>query len=382
MAHPEEFLLRAKEGKSLTVDEYVKLYELFKAFTPSSFKPFVVTYSRKVFIPLTNLCRDSCGYCTFVKRPWESGAKTYTMSEVLEVVRRGEALGCKEALFSLGDKPELVYQEYAETLRRMGFKSTVEYLIHACDEVNRRSALLPHVNPGTLSWSQMKELRRVCASMGVMLENVSERLMEKGMAHEDCPDKRPRARLAMIEAAGNLKIPFTTGILVGIGESVRERVESLLALRDIQERYGHIQEVIIQNLRPKKGTRMERFSEPETRDFLATISLAKLILGDLTTIQAPPNLARAPLYAYLERGVSDFGGISPLTMDYINPEAPWPHLGWLKQELEAHGYRFRERLCVYPRYIKEGGWVDDAFLGKIKEYVGEDGLVKPKWEAF
>lgn len=382
MLYAEELLLKAKEGKSLAIDEYLELYELFKSYTPSCFKPSLVTYSRKVFIPLTNLCRDSCGYCTFAKKPWESSAKTYTISEVLEVVKKAEALGCKEALFSLGDKPELVYPEYAEFLKKMGFKSTIEYLIHACDQVNKSSALLPHVNPGTLSWSQMKELRRVCASMGVMLENVSERLMEKGMAHENCPDKHPRARLAMIKAAGNLRIPFTTGILVGIGENVRERVESLLALRAIQEQFGHIQEVIIQNFRPKKGTRMERFNEPDTRDFLATISLAKLVLGDLTTIQAPPNLARAPLYEYLERGVSDFGGISPLTMDYINPEAPWPHLGWLKKELEAHGFKFRERLCVYPRYIKEKGWVDDVFLGKIKEYVGEDGLVKPKWEAF
>ncbi|MEM3794744.1 MAG: 7,8-didemethyl-8-hydroxy-5-deazariboflavin synthase CofG, partial [Thermoprotei archaeon] len=329
-----DLLFKALEGGVLTVYEYLQLYELFKHYTPRQFKGFVVTYSRKVFIPLTNLCRDSCGYCTFVKKPSEPNAKTYTLDEVVQVVRKGEALGCKEALFSLGDKPELAHPEYARKLKAWGFKTTVEYLIHACDEVNRKTGLIPHVNPGTLSWSQMKDLRRVCASMGAMLENASERLMERGMPHENCPDKHPHARLAMIKAAGNLKIPFTTGILVGIGETVQERIESLLILRQIQQEYGHIQEVIIQNFKPKTGTRMEGAKEPQTVDYLATLTLAKLILGGLTTIQAPPNLARTPLWDYLERGVSDFGGISPLTIDYINPEAPWPHLAWLKKGLE------------------------------------------------
>jgi FO synthase len=377
----QELLLKSQEGKTLSVEEYVELYEFLKEHFPLV-KTSTVTYSRKVFIPLTNLCRDNCGYCVFAKKPWEKDAKTYTLEDVLRVARMGERMGCKEALFSLGDKPELSYPEYSMFLKAMGFKTTVEYLAHACEQVNRSTTLLPHINPGTLSWSQMKDLKHVCASMGVMLENVSQRLMDKGMAHENCPDKNPKARIAMIKAAGNLRIPFTTGILIGIGENVRERVESLLTLRAIQLEFGHIQEVIIQNFRPKAGTRMAGFPEPTVKEFLATISLAKIILGETTIIQAPPNIARVQPWMYLERGVSDFGGISPLTMDYINPEAPWPHLGWLKRQLESRGYSFRERLCVYPRYIKEKGWVDETFMGKIKEYVGEDGLVKPKWEAF
>jgi 7,8-didemethyl-8-hydroxy-5-deazariboflavin synthase CofG subunit len=377
----EEILFKAGEGRILSVDEYVQVYDFFTRHRPNLDKS-TITYSRKVFIPLTNLCRDSCGYCVFAKKPWDTRAKTYTLDEVISIARIGEKLGCKEALFSLGDKPELAYPEFSEYLSRLGFRSTVEYLIHACDKVNTLTSLIPHVNPGTLSWSQMKEMKNVCASMGVMLENVSERLMEKGMAHENCPDKHPKARIAMIKAAGSLKIPFTTGILVGIGETVRERVESLLALRTIQLEFGHIQEVIIQNFRPKMDTRMSNFPEPQAEDFLATISLAHLILGGLTTIQAPPNLARVPLIEYVERGVRDFGGISPLTVDYINPEAPWPHLRSLKGELERMGYSFRERLCVYPRYIKEAGWVSRVFDEKIKEYVGGDGLVRPPWEAF
>lgn len=380
---PHELLLRASEGGRLSLEDYLELYEYLKRNPPPpEFRPRVVTYSRKVFIPLTNLCRDSCGYCTFVKKPWEAGAKTYTLDEVLEVARRGERLGCKEALFSLGDKPELAHPEYAQKLRAMGYRSTFEYLLHACYEVCEKTGLIPHANPGTLSWSQMKELRRACGSMGLMLESASERLMGEGMAHEGCPDKHPRARLAMIRAAGNLRIPFTTGILVGIGETVEERIESLLALRSIQEEFGHIQEVIIQNFRPKPGTRMAGFGEPSVEDYLATIALAKLILGGLTAIQAPPNLARTSLSSYFERGVCDLGGISPLTIDYINPEAPWPHLARLKAQIEAEGYVFRERLCVHPRYIREDGWVDGAMLGKIKVYVGEDGLVRPEWEAF
>jgi 7,8-didemethyl-8-hydroxy-5-deazariboflavin synthase CofG subunit len=366
-ARREELLLRSEE-RELTRGEYAELFHLLKqdSVLPPRYTTHIISYSKKVFIPLTNLCRDSCGYCTFAKKPWEAEAKTYNIDEVIEVAKRGQGMGCKEALISLGDKPELAYPEYRNLLKHMGYPSTFDYIIGACENILAHTLLLPHVNGGTLSWSEMKELRRVSPSIGVMLESISERLLEAGGAHENCPDKHPKARIAMIKAAGNLRIPLTTGLLIGIGETEDEIIDSLLLLRRIQLEYGHIQEVIIQNFRPKRGTRMENWLEPDIRDFLAVIALARVVLGGLTVIQAPPNLARINPVEYVKRGVGDFGGISPLTADFINPEAPWPHIESFRRSLEQSGYSLEERLCVYPKYTGDERWIHPDLAKRVR----------------
>ena len=314
------------------------------------FKPGVVTYSRKVFLPLTNLCRDYCGYCTFRRDPGEPGAHTMTPDEIMEVVRAGERMGCTEALFSLGDKPELLFPEMRETLRRLGYKSTLHYLEATCAMVLKESSLLPHPNPGLMSAEWIERLGRVAPSMGLMLETTSARLLEKGAAHDNAPDKVPSKRLRVIEDAGRRGIPFTTGILIGIGETVEERVDSLLAIRSLHEKYGHIQEVIVQNFRAKPGTPMAHWPEPDRGDMLRTLAVARLLLPEMN-IQAPPNLSDPHYADLLDAGINDWGGVSPLTPDFINPEKPWPHLDDLRHRTEAKGFELRQRLPVYPEFM-------------------------------
>jgi len=313
-------------------------------------KPGVVTYSRKVFLPLTNLCRDYCGYCTFRRDPGEPGAHTMTPDEIMEVVRAGERMGCTEALFSLGDKPELLFPEMRETLRRLGYKSTLHYLEATCAMVLKESSLLPHPNPGLMSAEWIERLGRVAPSMGLMLETTSARLLEKGAAHDNAPDKVPSKRLRVIEDAGRRGIPFTTGILIGIGETVEERVDSLLAIRGLHEKYGHIQEVIVQNFRAKPGTPMAHWPEPDRGDMLRTLAVARLLLPEMN-IQAPPNLSDPHYADLLDAGINDWGGVSPLTPDFINPEKPWPHLDDLRHRTEAKGFELRQRLPVYPEFM-------------------------------
>ena len=313
-------------------------------------KPGVVTYSRKVFLPLTNLCRDYCGYCTFRRDPGEPGAHTMTPDEIMEVVRAGERMGCTEALFSLGDKPELLFPEMRETLRRLGYKSTLHYLEAMCAVVLKESSLLPHPNPGLMSAEWIERLGRVAPSMGLMLETTSARLLEKGAAHDNAPDKVPSKRLRVIEDAGRRGIPFTTGILIGIGETVEERVDSLLAIRGLHEKYGHIQEVIVQNFRAKPGTPMAHWPEPDRGDMLRTLAVARLLLPEMN-IQAPPNLSDPHYADLLDAGINDWGGVSPLTPDFINPEKPWPHLDDLRHRTEAKGFELRQRLPVYPEFM-------------------------------
>jgi FO synthase len=316
------------------------------------FKPGIVTYSRKVFIPLTNLCRDYCGYCTFRRDPGQPGAHTMTPDEVMAVVRAGERLGCTEALFSLGDKPELLFPEMRDTLRRLGYKSTLHYLEAMCDQVLRESSLLPHPNPGLMSAEWLHRLARVSPSMGLMLETTSSRLLARGAAHDNAPDKDPEKRLRVIEDAGRQRIPFTTGILIGIGETIEERVDALLAIRDLHEKYGHIQEVIIQNFRAKPATPMASWPEPDRADMLRTLAVARLLMPEMN-LQAPPNLSD-PVYAdLLDGGINDWGGVSPLTPDYINPERPWPHLEDLRQRTEAKGFQLKQRLPVYPEFMAQ-----------------------------
>jgi 7,8-didemethyl-8-hydroxy-5-deazariboflavin synthase CofG subunit len=318
----------------------------------AKFKPGVITYSRKVFLPLTNLCRDYCGYCTFRRDPGEPGAHTMTPDEVMEVVRAGERAGCTEALFSLGDKPEQLFPEMRDTLRRLGYKSTLHYLEAMCEKVLRESSLLPHPNPGLMSAEWLERLSRVAPSMGLMLETTSARLLAKNAAHDNAPDKDPAKRLRVIEDAGRQRIPFTTGILIGIGETLEERVDALIAIRGLHEKYGHIQEVIVQNFRAKVGTPMAHWPEPDREEMLRTVAVARLLMPKMN-IQAPPNLSDPHYADLLDGGINDWGGVSPLTPDFINPERPWPHLEQLRQRTEAKGFELRQRLPVYPEFAEQ-----------------------------
>jgi FO synthase len=339
-----------------------------------NFKPGVITYSRKVFLPLTNLCRDYCGYCTFRRDPGEAGAHTMTPEEVLRVAREGEKLGCTEALFSLGDKPELLFPEMRETLRHLGYKSTLHYLEVMCELVLRETSLLPHPNPGLLSAEWIARLAAVSPSMGLMLESTNNNLLAPGAAHDNAPDKHPAKRLRTIEEAGKQGVPFTTGVLIGIGETLEDRVDTLLAIRDLHERYGHIQEVIVQNFRAKPSIPMAHVPEPSQGEMLRTVAVARLLMPNVN-IQAPPNL-NAPYYEELiDAGINDWGGISPLTPDFINPEKPWPHLEQLRTRTESRGMKLRQRLPVYPEFLSK--LAAPALLAeKLHAARDEDGLAR------
>jgi FO synthase len=306
----------------------------------------IVSYSRKVFLPLTNLCRDYCGYCTFRRDPGQPGAHTMSPEEVTGVAKQGEQLGCTEALFSLGDKPEAIFPEMRETLQRLGYRSTLHYLEAMCELVLRETNLIPHANAGLLSYEWLRRLRDVSPSIGLMLESTNASLA----THATAPDKIPSKRLAVLEDAGRLGIPFTTGILIGIGESISDRVDALFAIAELQRKYGHIQEVIIQNFRAKPDIPMANSPEPTMNDMLRTIAVARLILRD-TNIQAPPNLSDANFPCLLDAGINDWGGISPLTPDFINPEKPWPHLRDLERQTAAKGFTLKQRLPVYPSFL-------------------------------
>ncbi|HVH80384.1 MAG TPA: 7,8-didemethyl-8-hydroxy-5-deazariboflavin synthase CofG [Stellaceae bacterium] len=344
------------------------------------FKPGAITYSRKVFLPLTNLCRDYCGYCTFRRDPGEPGAHTMSPDEVFAVARAGEKLGCTEALFSLGDKPELLFPEMRETLHRLGYKSTLHYLEAMCELVLRETTLLPHPNPGLLSAEWIARLAAVSPSMGLMLETTNAALQAPGAAHDNAPDKLPAKRLRTIEEAGKQNVPFTTGLLIGIGESLEDRVDTLLAIRDLHERYGHIQEVIVQNFRVKPAIPMAHWPEPGRGEMLRTVAVARLLLPSVN-IQAPPNLS-APYYEELvDAGINDWGGISPLTPDYINPEKPWPHLEQLRLRTEAKGFKLQQRLPVYPEFIPSVAAKPGLLSEKLLAAVGDQGLAKTEQAA-
>jgi len=339
------------------------------------FKPGFITYSRKVFIPLTNLCRDYCGYCTFRRDPGEPGAHTMTPDEVLEVAKAGERLGCTEALFSLGDKPELLFPEMRETLRHLGYKSTLHYLEAMCELVLRETTLLPHPNPGLLSAEWIARLAAVSPSMGLMLETANESLLASGAAHDNAPDKVPAKRLRTIEEAGKQNVPFTTGILIGIGESPEDRVDALLAIGDLHERYGHIQEVIVQNFRVKPSILMANWPEPSQGEMLRAVAVARLLLPEVN-IQAPPNLS-APYYQDLiDAGINDWGGISPLTPDFINPERPWPHLEQLRLRTQSKRFELRQRLPVYPEFIPEVAARPGLLSDRLRAAAADDLLAR------
>ena len=336
-----------------------------------------VTYSKKIFLPLTYLCRDVCHYCTFAKTPRRIDNPYLSVDEVLSLCDQGANLGCQEALFTLGEKPELRYKAAREALATLGFETTLEYVGHVAEKVLKETGVLPHINAGNLTEQEITYLRKVSGSMGIMLESASKRLCEKGMPHYGSPDKVPEVRIHTMELAGKQHVPFTTGILIGIGETRLERIESLLAIRDVHNTYGHIQEIIVQNFRAKPDTKMRSAPEPDLNELLWTIAVSRLIFGSEMSIQAPPNLSPGVLPQLVNAGINDWGGVSPLTPDHVNPEAPWPHLENLARETEAAGKFLEQRLTIYPKYIKEySKWVDDKVAPTVFNLSDASGFAK------
>ncbi|MEI8056434.1 MAG: bifunctional FO biosynthesis protein CofGH [Actinomycetes bacterium] len=385
-------LARAAAGKTLDLDEAATLLaargddleqlcaiasRLRDQGLESAGRPGVITYSRKVFIPLTRLCRDRCHYCTFATVPGRLPAPYLSPDEVLEIARQGAALGCKEALFTLGDRPEERWPQAAEWLAELGYSDTLSYVRAMAVRVLEETGLLPHLNPGVMSWSELQRLKPVAPSMGMMLETTATRLWsEPGGAHFGSPDKEPAVRLRVLEDAGRHTIPFTTGILVGIGENLTERAESLFELRRIARAYGHIQEVIVQNFRAKPDTAMRSTEDVGLDEYLAAIAVARIVMGPRMRIQVPPNLTDADEFERLiGAGIDDWGGVSPLTPDHVNPERPWPELDDLTARTAAAGFTLRERLTAHPEYVlRAEPWLDPRVMPHVQALSGPDGL--------
>ena len=342
-----------------------------------------VSYSRKVFIPLTHLCRDVCHYCTFAQVPRKLKAPYLTPDEILKIAQDGARAGCKEALFTLGDKPELRYKAARDGLKELKQESTLSYLRDMAQMVLDETGLFPHLNPGLMAADELAEMRKVSISMGIMLESASDRLTEKGMPHYGSPDKVPARRLETLRLAGEAKVPFTSGILIGIGETRFERIESLLALRDANEPHGHIQEIIIQNFRAKAETLMVNAPEPDMNELLWTISLARIIFGAGMNIQAPPNLSPGIFEQIVDAGINDWGGVSPVTPDFVNPEAPWPHLTDLADKTAGAGKLLIERLALYPGYANDlSQWVDPSVEPLVLQAIDGSGFARTEnWAA-
>jgi 7,8-didemethyl-8-hydroxy-5-deazariboflavin synthase CofG subunit len=340
------------------------------------FKGHSVSYSRKVFIPLTHLCRDYCGYCTFRADP-QAGVQPYMMPEdVLSVAEAGRRAGCKEALFSLGDQPELIFPEAKEFLKKLGFNRTLEYLAAMSELVLEKTGLLPHSNPGVMGAEDLRRLRETNVSVGLMLESASPRLGRPGGAHWKAPDKVPSLRLRTIESAGQLSMAFTTGILIGIGETLEERVDALLAIHSTNQKYGHIQEVIVQPFRVKPDIRMAEAPEPCKQDLERTIAVARLILGGTMNLQSPPNLLSKDYPDLLRAGINDWGGISPVTKDFINPEAAWPQISSLAARSADAGFVLRERLAIYPEFSTRPEFVNSRLQSHMRKLQAEDGYAR------
>jgi FO synthase len=376
---------RAASGAQLSADEALALAEIkdlaalmpvAAALRDAGHGP-LVSYSKKVFIPLTQLCRDVCHYCTFAHPPRKGEAAYLDAEEVLAIARAGARAGCKEALFTLGDKPELRYGAAREGLERLGHDTTLSYLAEMAGLVLKETGLLPHLNPGVMNREEAERLRAVSVSQGIMLESAAERLSRRGGPHFGSPDKVPARRLAAIAAAGEAAVPFTSGILIGIGETRLERIESLLALRDLHERYGHIQEIIVQNFRAKATTRMASAPEPDQADHLWTIAVARLIFGPRMNIQAPPNLMPDAMEEMIAAGINDWGGVSPVTPDHVNPEAPWPALDLLARRTAGAGKLLVERLAIYPAYAQDPArWLDAKLRTPVLRAVDGQGLAR------
>ncbi len=343
----------------------------------------IVTFSPKVFIPLTHLCRDFCGYCTFRHSPESAPSLYMTPEEVLEVARAGERLGCTEALFTLGERPEQRYPEARQWLSDRGYATTLEYLTEMCRLVMEETDLMPHANPGTMSRRELAALQPFNPSMGLMLESTSPRLYQEGGPHEFAPSKRPRVRLRTMALAGELGIPFTTGLLIGIGETRRERIDAFLEIRSLHRTYGHIQEVIVQNFRAKPATPMEEADDASADELLWTVAVGRILLGPAMNLQVPPNLSASDYPAYLDAGINDWGGVSPLTIDFVNPEAPWPALPDLQRNSTDKGFELKPRLPVYPEYFMGARqWLPEPLRAKATSLADEDGYVKGGMERY
>ncbi|GLY01158.1 hypothetical protein Acsp01_15370 [Actinoplanes sp. NBRC 101535] len=385
-------LRRAADGEAIDVGEAVALLaatgdrfdellaiagDLRDAGLREAGRPGVVTYSRKVFIPLTRLCQDRCHYCTFATVPHRLPAAFLEPEEVLEIARQGAAQGCKEALFTLGDRPEARWAAARTWLDERGYASTLDYVRACAILVLEETGLLPHLNPGVMSLAELERLKPVAPSMGMMLETTATRLWsEKGAPHYGSPDKEPAVRLRALDDAGRAGVPFTTGILIGIGETVTERAESLFAIRATSREYGHIQEVIIQNFRAKPDTAMRGMPDAELRELAATVAVGRIVMGPRARIQAPPNLIDAEFPLLMRAGIDDWGGVSPVTPDHVNPERPWPQIDLLAEMSEKSGFKLRERLTIYPEYVLRGaeGWLDPGVAGHVAALSGPDGL--------
>jgi len=380
----ERALLLAESGTQISRSDALALFEhaetgaLLEAASSlrNRAKGRTISYSRKAFLPLTTLCRDYCGYCTFRRDPDDAGGRYMTPDEVVDSAERAREAGCHELLFSLGDQPEVEFSEAREFLHRYGYERTLEYLAAMTKLALEETQLLPHSNPGLMPMADLAVLKASNVSLGLMLENSSPRLMSRGQAHVNAPDKAPRKRLQTIEDAGRLKIPFTTGILIGIGETLEERVDSLLAIRDSNARRGHIQEVIVQNFRAKTSTPMAARTEPDMNDMVRTVAVARLVLGGEMNLQAPPNLSAPDYPRLLDAGINDWGGISPVTPDFINPEAAWPHISTLGERTAEAGFHLRERLAIYPEFIAKTGFVDDSIRPYVARMADGDGFAK------
>lgn len=379
-----EVLYKSLEGKEIKKEDaylLIKSNNLEAIMSVASMirdasKGKCITYSRKIFIPLTNICRNRCGYCGFRKEPDDKDAEIMEPSKVLSFAKAGSKTHCTEALFTLGEKPEQRYPEVNEKLKKLGYNSTLGYLRDMCEKVIKKTGLLPHSNPGVMTKSELADLKEVNASMGLMLENVSDRLCNEGGPHEFSPSKGPELRLATIENAGQLKIPFTTGLLIGIGEFPDEIVDSLYTIKEINEKYGHIQEIIIQNFKAKPKTPMESYPEPDVKDIAKIIALARIIFLGKMNIQAPPNLSNE--YSdYLSAGINDWGGVSPVTKDFINPEAPWPEIEALRRITEQKGFKLKARLPIYPEFIlNKADLLPKSLKSYIISLVNDEGFVK------
>ncbi|MGN9783638.1 bifunctional FO biosynthesis protein CofGH [Nonomuraea sp. ZG12] len=387
-------LARARDGKTLDVAEATVLLHargehldtlldhasrVRDAGLKAVGREGIITYSRKVFIPLTRLCRDRCGYCTFATAPHKLDAPFLSPDEVLEIARQGAAMGCKEALFTLGDRPEDRWHQAREWLDAHGYDDTLSYVRAMAIAVLEETGLLPHLNPGVLSWRDLQRLKPVAPSMGMMLETTSRRLFEeKGQPHHGSPDKDPAVRLRVLEDAGRTNVPFTTGILIGIGETVEDRAESIFAIRRVAREYGAIQEVIVQNFRAKPDTAMRGLPDADLKELAATIAVTRLVLGPRARVQAPPNLVDAEYELMIRAGIDDWGGVSPLTPDHVNPERPWPQIDELAARTAEHGFRLRERLTIYPEYVRAGEpWLDPRLFGHVAALADpETGLAR------
>ena len=381
-----EIFERCKDNKMISKDEALYLLEYnditpilnHSAFLKANFKKEVITYSRKIFINITNLCRDFCSYCTYRKNPFESSSIMMKPVEVMNLAKIGKRYRCTEALIVAGEKPEDRYKEAKEWLKQLGFSSLVEYVTDISEKIVKETGLLPHSNLGNITKEEMKLLKVHNVSLGLMLESSSERLIQKNMAHEFAPSKNPKYRLEVIKNAGRMKIPLTTGLLIGIGETKEEIINDIFLLKQINSEFGNIQEIIIQNFQPKINTRMQDFPSPTKDYFLKIVSLARLIMPDMN-IQIPPNLSPGYYSRYIDAGINDWGGISPITIDHVNPEFSWPKIKELKNITESKNQKLRARLPVYPEYIDKEEFISPELRNYIENFIDVDRLVKEEY---